>query len=197
MLCICLFELNISLSYEQMTTFSPQLSLVLMTSPVATQRGTRAAGPGEGPETRCCSGRVATAVEETRTEAPWGGSLKKYQSLLAGCAQSGCSICGLERDRSCEALKPCRDLCFFKMVQSSLLTFINLPHVSEVGIQLCRWSIILSFIWNDPLWGLRDDKRFRHRESKMWSQTAVKVVTLKKRAADAVNHSYCYNKHWQ
>lgn len=59
-----------SLSYNQMMSFSPHLSLVHMTSPVATQRGTRAAGRGEGPETRCCSGRVASAVEETRTEAP-------------------------------------------------------------------------------------------------------------------------------
>lgn len=34
-----------------------------------TQREARAVGPGEGPETRCCSGRVGSVVEETQTEA--------------------------------------------------------------------------------------------------------------------------------
>ncbi len=57
------------------------------------------AGPGEGAETRCCSGRVVSVAAETQTEALSGDSLENYQSPLAGRAQSGRSICGLKSDR--------------------------------------------------------------------------------------------------
>lgn len=39
------------------------------TLPVVTQREVLAVGPGEGAETRCCSGRVESVVEEIQTEA--------------------------------------------------------------------------------------------------------------------------------
>lgn len=30
-------------------------------------------------------------------------------------------------------------------------TFINIPHVSEAGVELCRRSVILVLVWEDPI----------------------------------------------
>lgn len=62
------------------------------------------------------------------------------------------------------------------LFNGSRLTFINLPHISEVGVQLCRRSIVLWFIWKDFLWCLwRGKNRFMsQRKSKFGSLHAEK-----------------------
>lgn len=115
-----------------------------------TQREVRVAGPGEGAEPRRCSGRAVSAAEATQTEALSGDSLENYQSPLAGRAQSGRSIYDLKSDRRHKAHSRVVIQALFNG-KTSPLTFINLPHVSEEGVQLCRRSIILRFIWDDFL----------------------------------------------
>ena len=142
-----------------------------MNWPVGTQR---VEAPGEAADTRCCSGRVVCVVEGSQTEAQWADSLGNSPGPAAGRAQGGRSICGLESDSCLIEFSVLSWLFFFSKVISSFLTFINLPDVSEVGVQLCRRTEILWLIWNNFHWGLwKRKKRFCHRES--WNLCLIKT----------------------
>lgn len=107
-------------------------------------------GPGGGPEALHCSGRGESVVEEPQPGARWGGSLGSYHSPPPGHAQNGSSICGLERDESAWGTLRWRDSYLTNLTH----TFINLPYVSQTGVELRSRPVILVLIWEDTIWSL-------------------------------------------
>lgn len=124
---------------------------------VVIQREVWAEGPGEGAASHCCSGTVVSAAGGTQTEVLWSNSQMNSQSQLPGFALRERSIYGLKHDRGLVGHLNSSPCCL--TFKAHVLTFINLPYICEVGVQLCR-SAGLWLIRNYFLWGLNKKKYF-------------------------------------